>query len=272
MLRVLRPPSSHAKEDTERSGASRVRGISAGEGLPAPREKHRDGTYAGGLDWVTIGHVVSVNVGTRRTVEWHGRSVETGIWKSPVEGRVSVRGVNVDGDEQADLRVHGGVDKAVYAYALEDYEWWSSKLGRVLEPGTFGDNLTVAAFDPSDAVIGSRWRIGTAVLQVTQPRQPCFKIGMRMGDAGFVDEFEIAARFGAYLRIIVEGDVAAGDEVDAMGLERAVSPFGHGAGITVRELGKADRGADRSFLERVLADPAVTEGWHEWARRQMTRQ
>ena len=95
------------------------------------------GTYADGLDWVTIGHVVSVNVGTRRTVEWYGRSVETGIWKSPVEGRVAVRGVNVDGDEQADLRVHGGVDKAVYAYALEDYEWWSSKLGRVLEPGTF---------------------------------------------------------------------------------------------------------------------------------------
>jgi MOSC domain-containing protein YiiM len=222
------------------------------------------GTYADGLDWVTIGHVVSVNVGTRRTVEWYGRSVETGIWKSPVEGRVAVRGVNVDGDEQADLRVHGGVDKAVYAYALEDYEWWSSKLGRVLEPGTFGDNLTVAGFDPSDAVIGSRWRIGSTVLQVTQPRQPCFKLGMRMGDAGFVDEFEVAARFGAYLRIIVEGDVGAGDAVEAMGLDRD--------GITVRKLGKADRGVDRAFLERVLADAAVPEGWHEWARRQMTRQ
>src|SRR5207244_12000742 len=140
------------------------------------------------LDRVTIGRVVSAKVGARRTVEWHGRVVETGIWKAPVDRRVPVRGVNVDGDQQADLRVHGGVDKAVYAYAAEDYEWWSSKLGRVLEPGTFGDNLTVAGFDPSDAVIGSQWHIGTAMLQVTEPRLPCFKLGMRMGDAGFVDE------------------------------------------------------------------------------------
>ncbi len=205
-----------------------------------------------------------MNVGPRRTVEWHGRLVETGIWKSPVDGRVSVRGVNVDGDEQADLRVHGGVDKAVYAYSVEDYEWWSSKLGRVLEPGTFGENLTVAGFDPSEAVVGSRWRVGTAELQVTQPRQPCFKLGMRMGDAGFVDEFEIAARFGTYLRIVREGDVGAGDAVEATGLPRP--------GITVRELGTADRGVDVAFLDRVLADPAVTEGWQEWARRQMTRQ
>jgi MOSC domain-containing protein YiiM len=205
-----------------------------------------------------------VNVGPRRTVEWHGRLVETGIWKSPVDGRVSVRGVSVDGDEQADLRVHGGVDKAVYAYSIEDYEWWSSKLGRVLEPGTFGENLTVAGFDPSEAVVGSWWRVGTAELQVTQPRQPCFKLGIRMGDAGFVDEFEIAARFGTYLRIVREGDVGAGDAVEARGLPRL--------GITVRELGTADRKVDVAFLDRVLADPAVTEGWQEWARRQVTRQ
>jgi MOSC domain-containing protein YiiM len=220
--------------------------------------------YAGAVDWVTIGSVVSVNVGARRTVEWHGRLVETGIWKSPVEGRVAVRGVSVDGDEQADLRVHGGVDKAVYAYALEDYEWWSAKLGTVLEPGTFGENLTVAGFDPGDAVIGTQWRIGTALLQVTQPRQPCFKLGIRMGDADFVDEFEVAARFGAYLRIVEAGEVGAGDLIEAMSLDRE--------GITVRSLGTADRTADPAFLERILADPAVPEGWHEWARRQMTRQ
>ena len=153
----------------------------------------------------------------------------------------------------------------MYAYAVEDYEWWSSKLGRVLEPGTFGENLTVAGFDPSDAVIGSRWRIGTAVLQVTQPRQPCFKLGMRMGDAGFVDEFEVAARFG---------DVPAdrprkATSVPATRSRRRGLPR---PGITVRELGTADRRVDVAFLERVLADPAVTEGWHEWARRQMTRQ
>ena len=161
-----------------------------------------------------------------------------------------VRGVSVDGDEQADLRVHGGVDKAVYVYSVDDYEWWSSKLRRVLEPGTFGENLTVAGFDPSDAVIGTRWRVGTAELEVSEPRSPCFKLGMRMGDADFVDEFEIAARFGCYLRIVEEGVVGAGDAVEAMALERA--------GITVRELGKADRGVDGAFLERVLADAAVT--------------
>lgn len=222
------------------------------------------GTYAAGVEWVTIGSVVSVNVGPRRTVEWHGRLVETGIWKSPIEGRVAVRGVNVDGDEQADLRVHGGIDKAVYVYSQEDYDWWSSKLGYALEPGTFGENLTVTGFDASDAVIGTQWRIGTAMFQVTQPRQPCFKLGIRMGDAGFVDEFEVAARFGTYLRIIEEGEVGAGDAVEALALGRD--------GITVRALGTADRAADPAFLERILADPAVTEGWHEWARRQMTRQ
>jgi MOSC domain-containing protein YiiM len=216
------------------------------------------------VDWVTIGRVASVNVGGRRTVEWYGRLVETAIWKSPIEGRVAVRGVNLDGDDQADRRVHGGVDKAVYAYAREDYEWWSAKLGTVLEPGTFGENITTAGFDPSDAVIGSQWRIGTAVLQVTQPRQPCFKLGIRMGDADFVDEFEVAARFGTYLRIIEEGEIGAGDLIEAMPLDRE--------GITVRHLGMADRTADPAFLERVLADPAVTEGWHGWARRQMTRQ
>jgi MOSC domain-containing protein YiiM len=190
--------------------------------------------------------------------------VETGIWKSPVPGRRAVLGVNVDGDEQGDLRVHGGVDKAVYVYGVDDYQWWSAKLGHVLEPGTFGENLTVAGFDPSDSVIGTRWRIGTAVFQVTQPRQPCFKLGMRMGDAGFVDDFDAAARYGAYLRVIDEGEVGAGDALEAQG--RAGRP-----GITVRELGQADRGVDEAFLERLLADPDVTEGWHAWAQRQMTR-
>lgn len=173
---------------------------------------------------------MSVNVGPLRAVEWHGRTVETGIWKAPVAGRIAVRGVNVDGDEQADLRVHGGDDKAVYAYASEDYEWWSSALGRELEPGTFGENLTVSGFDPSDAVIGTQWRVGTALLQVTQPRLPCFKLGMRMGDSEFVDQFEAAARFGAYLRILQAGDVGAGDTVESEQPARD--------GITVRELAR----------------------------------
>ena len=176
--------------------------------------------------------VVSVNVGRPRVVGWHGRQVETAIWKEPVAGRVAVRGENLIGDGQADRRVHGGRDKAVYSYAIEDYEWWSERLGRPLEPGTFGENLTVRGVDLSATEIGSRWRVGSACLEVTQPRFPCFKLGIRMGDAGFVQEFEQAARFGAYLRILEEGDVGAGDEV-------VVEPTARPDAPTIRDVGLA---------------------------------
>jgi MOSC domain-containing protein YiiM len=177
-------------------------------------------------------HVVSVNVGLPRVIEWHGRDVETAIWKEPVEGRVAVRGVNVVGDGQADLRVHGGPDKAVYSYAVEDYAWWSGTLGRTLGPGTFGENVTLSGVDLSSAEIGSRWRVGTALLAVTQPRFPCFKLGIRMGDAGCVEQFEDAARFGAYFRIVEAGEIGAGDTIEL------VAPGSSGA-RTIREVGVA---------------------------------
>jgi MOSC domain-containing protein YiiM len=177
-------------------------------------------------------HVVSVNVGRPRRVDWHGREVETAIWKEPVVGRVVIEGVNLAGDGQADLRVHGGRDKAVYSYAVEDYAWWSSQLGREMEPGMFGENLTVAGIDLSGAAIGSRWRVGTALLEITQPRFPCFKLGIRMGDAGFVKEFERAARFGAYLRIVEEGDIGGGDEIVVLATTRPDAP-------TIRDVGIA---------------------------------
>ncbi len=160
--------------------------------------------------------VVSVNVGRSRTVEWAGRKVRTAIWKDPVEGRVAVRGVQVEGDVQADRRVHGGPTKAVYAYAREDYEWWEAELGEALAPGTFGENLTVTGLDLGACLVGERWRVGSALLEVSEPRSPCFKLGIRMGDAGFVDRFEQAARWGTYLRIIEEGEVVAGDEIEVV--------------------------------------------------------
>jgi MOSC domain-containing protein YiiM len=209
-----------------------------------------------------VARVVSVNVGAVRTVEWHGRAVNTGIWKTPVDGRVPVRGVNVDGDEQADHRVHGGPDKAVYAYAIEDYDWWSLELGRELEPGAFGENLTVIGVDLGVLAIGTRWRVGSTELEVSQPRLPCFKLGMRMGDAGFVDRFNAAERFGAYLRIVKEGDVGAGDDI---AVDATLD------GITVHELGVAARGADATFLGRVAADAAVPQSWRDWATRQLAR-
>jgi MOSC domain-containing protein YiiM len=209
------------------------------------------------------GHVVSVNVGTPRVTEWHGRAVESGIWKQPVAGRVGVRGVNLDGDAQADLRVHGGPDKAVYAYAAEDYRWWSARLGRELGPASFGENLTVEGLDLGAMVIGTRWLVAGVVLEVSEPRLPCFKLGMRMGDAAFVDEFEQAERFGAYLRIVHPGDVGAGDEI-------RVEPLGR-PGITVHELGAAGHDPPDDLLARVLGDAAVPGSWHAWANRRVAR-
>jgi MOSC domain-containing protein YiiM len=162
------------------------------------------------------GRVESVNVGEPRPVEVGGHTVWTAIWKSPVEGRVPLRGVNLRGDDQADRTVHGGPDKAVYAYAIEDTEWWERQLGGPLGAGVFGENLTVRGLPVSEAVIGERWAVGSAVLEVAQPRLPCFKLGLRMGDPRFLKRFAAAGRPGAYLRVVREGDLGAGDQIDVL--------------------------------------------------------
>lgn len=210
------------------------------------------------------GEVVSVNVGAVRRVEWAGRTVETGIWKEPVERRIGVHGVNLDGDDQADRRVHGGPDKAVYAYAIEDYDWWSRQLDREIGPGTFGDNLTVSGLDLASAVIGERWQVGSTEFEVAQPRLPCSKLGIRMGDAAFVDRFEQADRFGVYLRIVEEGSVGAGDQIHV-----AARPD---QGLTITELGRASSRPSPAIVERVLSEPAAPESWREWAERARRRQ
>ena len=195
------------------------------------------------------GVVESVNVGTPREVGWRGQVVRTAIWKDPVPGRVRVRGTNVDGDTQANPEVHGGVDKAVYAYAAEDYEWWGAELGGELGPGTFGDNLTLRGIDVSGAVVGERWRVGGTLLEVSGPRAPCFKLGIRMGSQLFPRRFAAARRPGAYLRILAEGDVAAGDPGEV----------GHrpGHGLTVAEVSRISHD-----------DPSELAGtWRRWAER-----
>jgi len=126
---------------------------------------------------------------------------------------VLVRGVNLDGDEQADRSVHGGPDKAVYAYAIEETRAWEAEVGRELGPGAFGENLTTEGIDVSGALLGERWQVGTTLLEVVQPRLPCFKLGLRMNDPSFVRRFAHASRPGAYLRIVQEGDLGAGDTV-----------------------------------------------------------
>jgi MOSC domain-containing protein YiiM len=161
----------------------------------------------------STGTVETVNVGVPRPVRVNGRTILTAIWKHPVQGRVPLRGVNLRGDDQADRTLHGGPDKAVYAYAMEDTEWWETELQRPLGPGAFGENLTVRSLPVSEAVIGEQWAVGTTLLQVCQPRLPCFKLGLRMDDPRFLRRFAKAGRPGAYLRVLREGDMAAGDDI-----------------------------------------------------------
>jgi MOSC domain-containing protein YiiM len=149
-----------------------------------------------------------------REILWRERVVRTAIWKYPVGDRgIRLRGVNLIGDDQADRRVHGGPDKAVYAYAVEDYRYWADHEGIATSPGLFGENLTVQGLDLGSALIGEWWRIGTALLQVAQPRLPCFKLGVRLADPRFPKRFLAVRRLGAYLRILEEGEVRAGDAI-----------------------------------------------------------
>ncbi len=160
--------------------------------------------------------IVSVNVGRARLLQLGGAPKKTGIFKEPVEGRVMLRDDAVEGDLVADTRVHGGYDKAVYAYASEDYAWWSAELDRDLGPGWFGENLTTAGIDLAEARIGERWRAGEALFEVSEPRQPCSTLGAKMGDQRFVKQFAKALRLGTYLRIIEPGEVAAGDPIEVV--------------------------------------------------------
>jgi MOSC domain-containing protein YiiM len=207
--------------------------------------------------------VLSVNVGMPRRVEWAGRHVVTSIWKSPLAGRVDVAGDNVAGDAQSDRRVHGGPDKAVYAYAIEDYQWWEEELGASLAPGTFGENLTLAGLDLGQAVVGQTWEVGTARLVVTQPRMPCFKLGMRMGDAGFVSRFDDARRYGVYLRIAQAGEIGAGDAVRV--------GAGPAHGLTVSLVAEIQKTLDADGMERLAGTPDVPSNLREWAGRQLAR-
>lgn len=206
------------------------------------------------------GRVISVNVGRPREFEWLGRIVTSSIWKSPVEGRVALVGVNFVGDDQSDRLVHGGPEKAVYSYAREDEEWWEGELGRPLAAGAFGENLTLRGVDVTGALIGERWEIGSAVLEVAQPRFPCWKLGARMGDPDFVDVFRVAGRPGAYLRIVQEGEVGEGDEVHV-----AHRPA---HGVTIAQVTDI-YGLDRGNAALLLDVPELAAGIKRWARKRV---
>ena len=208
------------------------------------------------------GVVVSVNVGRSRPVERDGKPASTAIWKSPVKGRVAAHGVNLAGDEQADRAVHGGYDKAVYAYSIEDTRWWEAELGQAIGRGGFGENLTVEGLDLVASVVGERWHVGTAVLEVSEPRLPCWKLGLRMGDASFPQRFTRAARPGTYLRIVDAGDIGAGDAV------RVASRPDHG--FTIGDIWRVYH-RDRRDAGVLLEVPELGESWRQWAEGRVRR-
>jgi MOSC domain-containing protein YiiM len=202
------------------------------------------------------GKVLSVSVGGVREFEYNGRPAKSGIWKSPIAGRIAVRGVNLAGDDQADRKAHGGPDKVIYAYAVEDARWWEQEVGRPFAHGEFGENLTTEGFDVNEALVGERWQIGTTVLEVSEPRIPCWRLGVRMNDKMFPRRFTEALRPGAYLRIVAEGDVGAGDEIWI--IERPDHD------LTIRDVFRIYN-RDRQGVERLLAVPQMSEAWRRWA-------
>jgi len=199
--------------------------------------------------------LISVNIGRPRPVPHEGRVVSTGIFKEPVAGPVFLRRLNLDGDGQADLRVHGGADKAVYAYPYEHYAFWAGELGRNdFAHGQFGENFTVTGLLEDAVCIGDEFQVGEARVQVTQPRSPCFKLGIRMNDVQFPARFAAANRTGFYLRVLQEGRVAAGG---------AITRVAHDAdSLSVRDVFRLrhDRGT-RDEYERAVKLSALSPSW-----------
>ncbi len=170
------------------------------------------------LEGETPVQVISVNVGLPREVIWKGMTVQTGIFKDPVDGPVTIKKLNLTGDQQADLTVHGGAEKAVYAYPAEHYEYWRKKLPEVPEVpfswGKFGENLTTEGLAEDSLCIGDRLRVGSAILMVTQPRMPCYKLALRFDRDDMIKSFLTSQRSGFYFSVIEEGEVQAGSKVE----------------------------------------------------------
>jgi len=208
--------------------------------------------------------IISVNVGLPRLVLRNGEPVSTGIFKEPVSGRVMMRTLNLDGDRQSDLSVHGGPLKAVYVYPSEHYEFWKQELPEMDLPwGVFGENFTTTGLFETEVNIGDKFRVGQAELMVTQPRMPCYKLGIRFGRADIIKRFLVSERSGFYLSVAKEGEVGAGDEFQL--LEKNESGV---RVVDVTRLYGSDK-ANVDLLRRAIATEALPDSWREYFRKRL---
>ena len=206
--------------------------------------------------------IVSLNTGLPREVLWRGRTVTTGIFKQPVEGRIALRKFNLDGDCQADLSVHGGLHKAVYCYPLEHYDYWTKELpGRELPMAIFGENFTTQGLSEDSAHLGDQFSVGTAEVVVTQPRLPCYKLGVRFQADDMVKRFLASARTGFYFAVTREGEVGAGDEIKMIARDLNAVPISE---ITRLYVARRYSDADLASLRRALSVAALPESWKQY--------
>src|ERR1700744_5818177 len=204
-----------------------------------------------------MARLLSVNIGLPRDVTWKGRTVHTGVWKTPVHGRCQARRLNLDGDGQGDLRGHGGEHRAVFVYQIESYRYWQERLKRTdFVYGQFGENFTIEGLPDDTVCIGDRYQIGGAVFEVTQPRVTCYRVGIRMNEPRMPALLTSSGRVGFYFRVLREGEVGAGDDIAKVGEAKER--------MTVAEINAllyfAPHPRDR--LERALRIEALSPGWH----------
>ena len=208
--------------------------------------------------------LISVNVGLPRDITVAGKTVKTSIWKNPVQGRVHVSALNLDGDQQSDLSVHGGVDKAVYLYPSEHYSYWQSQLPDVELPwGVFGENFTSEGILEDQTKIGDRIRVGSAEFMVTQPRMPCFKLGIRFNRRDMVKRFLESKRSGLYLSVTREGEVENGDAIEFTEKQET--------GVTITDIVNlySIDSHNQELLRRATELPALPQGWKDYFRKRL---
>jgi MOSC domain-containing protein YiiM len=213
--------------------------------------------------------LISVNTGLPREVNWHGRIVTTAIFKRPVAGRIALRRLNLDGDRQADLTVHGGEHKAVYCYPLEHYAYWKKELpGRDLPPGSFGENFSTEGLLEDSVYLGDQFSVGSAEVVATQPRLPCYKLGIRFESDDMVRRFLLSARTGFYMAVTREGQVAAGAKIKLLARDPQAVPVSE---VTRLYIAKRFSEADAATVRRALQVSAFPENWKQYFRERVAK-